>query len=132
MLLQVSQETGKMVWYSYLSKSFLQFVMMHRVNGLNVINETEVEVFFLKFPCFLYNPATVGNLILVRLPLPQDWKRSILISIQKRVVSKNVLTIRQSHSSPILVRSCLKSCKLGFSIMQIKNFQMSKLASVIK
>ena len=42
---------------------------------------------------------------------PQDWKRAILIPL------KNVLAIRQSHSSPKLVRSCLKSCILGFSIM---------------
>ena len=35
----------------------------------------------------------------------------------RRVVPKNVLTIRQSHSSPRLVRSCLKCCTLGFSIM---------------
>ena len=27
----------------------------------------------------------------------------------------------------MLVRSCLKTCMLGFSIIQIKNFQMSKL-----
>ena len=35
----------------------------------------------------------------------------------KQVVPKNVLTIGQLHSSPMLVRSCLKSCMLGFSIM---------------
>ena len=45
----------------------------------------------------------------------------------KRVVLKNVLTIGQLHSSPMLVRPCLKSCMLGFSIMQTKNFQMHKL-----
>ena len=45
----------------------------------------------------------------------------------RRVVPTNVLTIRQLHSSPMLVRSCLKSCMLGFSIMRTKNFQMSKL-----
>ena len=45
----------------------------------------------------------------------------------RRVVPKSVLSIRQSHSSPRLVRSCLKSCMLGFSIMWTKNFQMSKL-----
>ena len=39
---------------------------------------------------------------------------------------KNVQTIRQLHSSPKLVRSCLKSCMLGFSIMQNKIFQMSE------
>ena len=45
----------------------------------------------------------------------------------RRVLPKNVLTIRQFHSSPILVGSCLKSCMLGFSIMWTKNFQMSML-----
>ena len=45
----------------------------------------------------------------------------------RRVVPKNVLTIGQLHSSPMLVRSCLKSCMLGFSIMWTKNLQMSKL-----
>ena len=45
----------------------------------------------------------------------------------RRVIPKNVLAIKQLHSSPMLVRSCLKSCILEFSIMQIKNFQMSKL-----
>ena len=33
----------------------------------------------------------------------------------------------QFYSSTILVRLCLKSCMLGFSIMQAKNFQMLKL-----
>ena len=47
--------------------------------------------------------------------------------LPRRVVLKNVLAIRQLYSSPMLVRSCLKSCMLGFSTMQIKNFQMSKL-----
>ena len=58
---------------------------------------------------------------------PQDWKRSILIPVPRRVVPKNVLTIGQLHSCPMLVRSCLKSCMLGFSIMRTKKFQTSKL-----
>ena len=45
----------------------------------------------------------------------------------RRVVLKNVQTIRQLHSSPMLVRSCLKSRMLGFSIMWTKNFQMFKI-----
>ena len=52
---------------------------------------------------------------------------TIIYIIIRKVVLKNVLTIKQLHSSPVLVRSCLKSCMLGFSIMQTKNFQMSKL-----
>ena len=39
---------------------------------------------------------------------PQDWKRSILILIPKKGSTKDVLTIRQLHSSPMLVRSMLK------------------------
>ena len=35
----------------------------------------------------------------------------------RRVIPKNVLTIGQLHSSPMIVRSCLKSCILGFSKM---------------
>ena len=52
---------------------------------------------------------------------------TIIYIIIRKVVLKNVLTIKQLHSSPVLVRSFLKSCMLGFSIMQTKNFQMSKL-----
>ena len=36
--------------------------MIHTVKGFSVVDITEIEV-FLKFPCFLYNPANVGNLI---------------------------------------------------------------------
>ena len=60
--IQVSQETGKMIWYSHLFKSFPQFVMIHTVKDFSVIDGTEVDV-FLKFLCFLYNPTNVGNLI---------------------------------------------------------------------
>ena len=45
----------------------------------------------------------------------------------RKGVLKNVLTIRQPYSSPVLVRSCLKSCMLGFSIMRNMDFQMTKL-----
>ena len=60
--IQVSLETSKMVWYPHLFKGFPQFVMIHTVKGFSVVNEIEVDI-FLKFPCFLYNPANVGNLI---------------------------------------------------------------------
>ena len=60
--IQVSQKTGKMVWYFHLSKSFSQFVMIHTDKGFSTVDKTEIGV-FLKFPCFLYNSANVGNLI---------------------------------------------------------------------
>ena len=69
MHIEVSQETGKIVWYSHLFKSFLQFVTIHAVTGFSVVNEAKclplnVEVnIFLEFPCFLYDPENVDNLI---------------------------------------------------------------------
>ena len=59
--IQVSQEIGKVVWYSYL-KNFSQFVVIHTVKGFSVVNEAEVDV-FVEFPCFFYDPTDVGNLI---------------------------------------------------------------------
>ena len=51
-----------MVWYSHLSKIFPQFVVIHTVKGFHIVNEVGVEV-FPEFPCFLYDPVDVGNLI---------------------------------------------------------------------
>ena len=44
--MQISQKTGKMVWYSHLSKSFPQFVMIYTVKGFSVVDETERDVFY--------------------------------------------------------------------------------------
>ena len=43
-------------------KNFPQFVVIHTVKGLSILNEAEVDV-FLEFPCFFYDPSNVGNLI---------------------------------------------------------------------
>ena len=51
-----------MVRYSHLFKNFPQFVVIHTVKGCRAVNEAEVDV-FLEFPCFLYDPLDVGNLI---------------------------------------------------------------------
>ena len=60
--IQVSQETGMMVWYSHLFKSFPQFIMIHTVKGFSVVDEIEVDV-FLKFPSLLYDPENIENLM---------------------------------------------------------------------
>ena len=51
-----------MVWYSHILKNFPQFVVIHRVEGFSVVNETEVDT-FLEFPCFFCDPVDAGNLI---------------------------------------------------------------------
>ena len=60
--IQVSQETGKVVWYSQLFKKFPQFAVIHTVKDFSIVSEAEVDV-FLEFSCFFYDPRDVGNLI---------------------------------------------------------------------
>ena len=86
--IQVSQETGKMVWYSHLFKSFTQFAMVHTVRSFSIVNETELDV-FLMFFCFLYNPANVGNLIssssVFSKPSLAIWKFLVCIMLKPRM-----------------------------------------------
>ena len=42
--IQISQETGKVVWYFHLFKNVPQFVVIHTVKGFSVVNEAEVDV----------------------------------------------------------------------------------------
>ena len=60
--IQISQEAGKVVWYSRLLKHFPQFVVIHTVKGFGIVSKAEVNV-FLEFSCFFYDPEGVGNLI---------------------------------------------------------------------
>ena len=43
--IQVSQEAGKVVWYSHLLKNFPQFVVIHTVKGFSVVNEADFNSF---------------------------------------------------------------------------------------
>ena len=43
--IQISQEIGKVVWYSHHLKNFLQFVVIHTVKIFSIVNEAEVDVF---------------------------------------------------------------------------------------
>ena len=44
--MQISQEAGKVVWYSNLLKNFPPFVVIHIVKGFSVVNEAEDDFFF--------------------------------------------------------------------------------------
>ena len=60
--IQVSQEAGKVIWYSHLFKDVPQFVMIHTVKGFGIVNKAEVDV-FLEVSCIFSDPVDVGNLI---------------------------------------------------------------------
>ena len=82
---QVSQETGKVVWYSYLLKNFAQFVVIHTVKGFGVVNETEIDV-FIEFSCFFYDPTDAGNLISGSSAFPKSslniWKFTVHVLLK--------------------------------------------------
>ena len=59
---QISQEAGQVVWYFHLFQNVPQFVVIHTVKGMGVVNKAEVDV-FLELSCFFYDPTDVGNLI---------------------------------------------------------------------
>ena len=60
--IQVSQERGKVVWYSHIFKYFPKFVVIHTVNGFGTVNKAEIDV-FLELLCFFDDPMDVGILI---------------------------------------------------------------------
>ena len=51
-----------MVWYARLFQDFPQFVVIHTVKSVDIINKAEIDV-FLEFSCFFDDPVDVGNLI---------------------------------------------------------------------
>ena len=51
-----------MVWLSNYFQNFQQFVVIHTVKGLGLVNKAEVDV-FLELSCFFHDPMDVDNLI---------------------------------------------------------------------
>ena len=86
--IQISQETGKVVWYSHLFKNFPQFGVIHTVRGFIVVNEAEVDI-FLELPCFFDNPTDVGNLISGSSAFSKSslniWKFSVHVLLKPRL-----------------------------------------------
>ena len=60
--IQVSQEAGKVAWYSHLFQNFPQFVVIHTVKGFGIINRTEVD-FVCNSLAFFDGTTVVHNLI---------------------------------------------------------------------
>ena len=60
--IQISEESGQVVWYSHLLQNFPQFIVIHTVKGFGIVNKTEIDV-LLELCCFFNDPADAGNLI---------------------------------------------------------------------
>ena len=51
-----------MVCYSHLFQNIPQFIVIHTVKGVGIVNEAGIDV-FLELSCFFDDSAGVGNLI---------------------------------------------------------------------
>ena len=69
-----------MVWYSHLFQNFPQFVVIHTLKGFGTVNKAEIDV-FLKFSCFLHDPANVGNLVSGSSALPKSFLNIWMLSV---------------------------------------------------
>ena len=56
--IQISQEAGQVVWYSYLFQNFPQFIVNHTVEDFGVVNKAEIDV-FLELSCFFDDPEDI-------------------------------------------------------------------------
>ena len=86
--IQVSQEAGKVVWYSDLFKNFPQCVVIHTVKGFGRVKKAEVDV-FLELSCFFDDPMDVGNLISGSSVFSKSslniWKFSVHVLLKSRL-----------------------------------------------
>ena len=57
--IQISQEAGQVVWYSYLFQNFPQFVVIYTVEDLGIANKEEIDV-FLELSYFLMIHQMLG------------------------------------------------------------------------
>ena len=60
--IQVSQESGQVLWYAHLFQNFPQFIVIHTVKGFGIVNKTEIDV-FRESSSYFNDPADIGHLI---------------------------------------------------------------------
>ena len=108
--IQVSQEAGKVVWYSHCFKNVQQFAVIHTIKGFSIVNEAIIDI-FLELSSFFYDPADVGSVI----SGSSAFSKSILY-IWKFL---NHLSPWQQAISWSFRTSCQSLNRLGFQVLCI-------------
>ena len=99
--IQISQEAGKVIWYSHLLKNFPQLVVIYIVKGFGVVNKAEIDV-FLELFCFSMIQQMLVIWSLVPLPfLKPAWTSGsswfmYCWSVAWRILSINLLACEMS------------------------------------
>ena len=102
--IQISQEVGKVVWYSHLLKIFPQFVVIHTVKVFGVVNKAEVgegNGIPLHYSC-LENPMDGGAwwAIVHGVAKSQTWLNDFTLTFHFHALEKQMAT----HSSVLTWR----------------------------
>ena len=107
--IRISQEAGKVVWYSHLLKNFPQFVVIHIVKGFGIVNKAEVDV-LLELSCFFNDPADVSNLISGSSAFSKSslniWKFTVHILLKPGLI-KFIIKIMEQKNQNSLYTSCV-------------------------
>ena len=62
--IQISQESGQVVWYSHLFQNFPQFIVIHTVKGFSIVNKAEIDVFLeLSFFSMIQQMLAIWSLV---------------------------------------------------------------------
>ena len=99
--IQISQESGQVVWYSYLLKNFPQYVVIHTVKAFGIVNKAEIDV-FLNTLLFLVLQQMFAIWSLVSLPfLKPAWisgssQFTYCWSLTWRILSMTLLACERS------------------------------------
>ena len=122
--IQVSQEVGKVVWYSHLFKNFPQFVVIHTVKGFGIGNKAEVDD-FLEFPCFFCDPTNVGNLISSSSAFAKSnlniWKFSVHILLKPSLENfEHYFASMWNECNWVIVYCSYQGCHLSASSAQLR------------
>ena len=98
--LQLSQEAGQVVWYAHLFQNFPQFIVIHTVKGIGIVNKAEIDI-FLELSCFFDDPVDVGDLISVSSAFSKTSFFMVLLKYSLAV--RSYLTIAFKISFPDLL-----------------------------
>ena len=114
--IQISQETGKVVWYMHLFKDFLQFVEIHTIKGFTVVNEA--GRCFSGILLLFLGSKDVGNLISGSFAFSKSilniWKLFVHILLQPSQEHFEHYFARISKSYDFLI------CKLGLKLVELQ------------
>ena len=91
--------------------------MIHAVKGFSIVDETEVDV-FLEFPCCLYDPENVSNLIsgfsAFSKPNLDIWKFLVFIMLKNSMQDfKHNLANMGDECNCLVIRTFFSTTLLG-------------------